>query len=172
MFHADVDVVVRYLHVMSGIFWMGLLWFFNLINAGFQKQISPEVKKDIYPKLMGPAMWWFRYTALATLVFGLILYELLRQRLGAMEINAAIYLGMILAIIMFVNVWFVIWPRQRLIIGAFKGENEAPGPDAAATAAKASRINAWLSIPMIFLMVASAHVGVGGFVRLRHLFGA
>lgn len=168
----SVATTLRYAHVMAGIFWMGLLWFFNLINVGFQKQLSPEVKKDIYPKLIGPGMWWFRWSAMFTLIFGLILYENLRQvRGGFMEVNSGIYLGMILAIIMWANVWFVIWPRQRLIIGGFEGTNPAPGPEAAKTAAMASRINAWLSIPMIFLMVGSAHMG-SNFLTLRQLFGA
>lgn len=161
MFHlAELDTVFRYLHIMAGIFWMGLLWFFNLINASVMKEIPPEVKKEVFPRLMGPAMWWFRWTAMATLVFGLFLFELLRQRVGGGlgDINAAIYLGGILAIYMWFNVWFMIWPRQRQLINHMRGEGPKPGDDVAPMAAKFSRINAWLSIPMIFLMVASAHL--------------
>jgi uncharacterized membrane protein len=166
---ADYDVYFRYGHIMAGIFWMGLLWFFNVINAGFQKQISAEVKKDIYPKLMEPALWWFRWSAMATLVFGLILLEILRQaNNGFMGINAGILLGILIALTMWFNVWFVIWPRQKKIIGGFRGTNPAPGPEVAKVAARASRYNAWMSIPMIFLMVGSAH---WGFPTLHELLG-
>jgi uncharacterized membrane protein len=167
----EYDWFFRYGHIMAGIFWMGLLWFFNVINVGFQKQISADVKKDIYPKLMEPAMWWFRWSAMTTLVFGLVLLEILRQARGSLgEINVAIWLGMLIAIVMWFNVWFVIWPRQKKIIGGFKGENPAPGPEVAKVAARASRFNAWMSIPMILMMVLSAHMG-GHFPTLNQLFG-
>ena len=173
MFHlAEGDTIFRYLHIMAGIFWMGLLWFFNLINAKVMKEVPPEVKKEVFPRLMGPAMWWFRWTAMWTVIFGLILFGLMWERLGGlMEINAAIYLGMILAIYMWFNVWFMIWPRQRQLIDHMGGDGPKPADDVAPKAAFFSRINAWLSIPMIFLMVASAHLGAR-FPSLGALFGA
>lgn len=172
MFHlAESDAIFRYLHIMSGVFWMGLLWFFNVINAGFMKQVGADVKKDIYPKLMEPALWWFRWSAMATLVFGLVLLEILRQTRGSFgNINAVIMLGILIALTMWYNVWFVIWPRQKKIIGGFKGENPAPGPEVAKMAARASRYNSWMSIPMILMMVVSAHAG-GDFPTLNDLFG-
>lgn len=170
---ADYDWFFRYGHIMSGIFWMGLLWFFNVINGGFMKKVSAEVKKDIYPKLMDPALWWFRWTAMSTLVFGLFLLEIVRQRVGGDfgEINSVIILGMLIAISMWFNVWFVIWPRQKKIIGGFRGENPAPGPEVAKVAARASRYNSWMSVPMILMMILSAHMG-GEFPTLNELFGS
>jgi uncharacterized membrane protein len=82
-----------------------------------------------------------------------------------------IFFGGMLGSLMWFNVWFMIWPRQRLIIGGFAGTNEPPGPEVAAKAAMFSRINAWLSIPMIFLMVASSHLS-HQFPSLATLFGS
>lgn len=170
-FHlAEGDAIVRYLHIMAGIFWMGLLWFFNLINGKVMKEIPAEVKKEVFPRLMGPAMWWFRWMAMWTLIFGLILFGFKIEVQGFMEINAAIYLGMILAIYMWFNVWFMIWPRQKLIIANLGEGGPKPPDDAAPKAAFYSRINAWLSIPVIFLMVLSAHRG-GSFPSLGSLLG-
>ncbi len=171
MFHlAEGDTILRYLHIMAAIFWMGLLWFFNLINGKVMKEVPPEVKKEVFPRLMGPAMWWFRWTAMWTIIFGLLLFEMVRQRVGGGlgDINAAIYLGGILAIYMWFNVWFMIWPRQRQIINHMRGEGPKPADDVAPMAAKFSRINAWLSIPVVFLMVASAHLNP---LSISALFG-
>ena len=172
-FPPTYDALLRWAHIMSGIFWMGLLWFFNIINAGFMKATSPETKKDIYPRLMEPAMWWFRWAAMATLFFGLILVEGMRRRVGGDmgDVNVGILLGILIALTMWFNVWFVIWPRQKIIIGGFKGTNSAPGPEVAKMAARASRYNAWVSIPMIVLMVFSAHNG-GWFPTWNELMGS
>lgn len=157
-FGPEVESVLRYGHIMMGIFWMGLLWFFNVINGAFMAKVSADVKKEIFPKLMEPSLWWFRWTAMGTVVFGLLMIENMRQQLGGMgNVNIGIILGAFIALTMWFNVWFVIWPRQKLAIGGFRGENDAPAPEVMKIAARASRYNAWMSIPMIFLMVFSSH---------------
>lgn len=170
-FSPEVASFLRYSHIMFGIFWMGLLWFFNIINGGFMAKISPETKKDIFPKLMEPCLWWFRWTAMGTVLFGLLLLENMRQIYGSMgNINVGILLGAFIALTMWFNVWFVIWPRQKLAIGGFRGENEPPAPEVMKVAAMASRYNAWMSVPMIFLMVYSSH-NAGFFPTWNALFG-
>ncbi len=164
------ESVVRYGHIMSGIFWMGLLWFFNIINTPFMGSIGGDTKKEIFPKLMEPALWWFRWMAMVTLIFGLILLENMRQAFGWGGINIGIILGAFIALTMWFNVWFIIWPRQKVAIGGHRGENPPPKPEFMKVAARASRYNAYMSIPMIFLMVMSSH-NAGWFPTWAEVFG-
>jgi uncharacterized membrane protein len=158
-----VSVLLRFGHIVFGIIWLGHLYFFNLVNVPFQADLDKELKPKVNPKLLLRAFWWFRWGAMYTLVFGLALffYKYMYQGLffnaetGGVSVRAGwIIFGMLLAIIMWFNVWFVIWPRQKLILGGMaKGQ---PHPDTAklgATALKASRFNLYASGPMLFGMI-------------------
>ena len=158
-----VSVLLRFGHIMFGIVWLGHLYFFNLVNVPFQADLDKELKPKVNPKLLLRAFWWFRWGAMYTLVFGLALffYKYMYQGLffnaetGGVSVRAGwIMFGMLLAIIMWFNVWFVIWPRQKLILGGMAAGT--PHPDAAklaAVAGKASRFNTYASGPMLYGMI-------------------
>jgi uncharacterized membrane protein len=164
-----VSVLLRFGHIMFGIIWLGHLYFFNLVNVPFQADLDKELKPKVNPKLLLRAFWWFRWGAMYTLVFGLVLffYKYMYQGLffnsegGGVSVRAGwIMFAMFLGLIMWFNVWFVIWPRQKLILGGMAAGT--PHPDAAklaATAGKASRFNTYASGPMLFGMVAATHLG-------------
>ena len=158
-----VSVLIRFGHIVFGIIWLGHLYFFNLVNVPFQGDLDKELKPKVNPKLLLRAFWWFRWGAMYTLIFGLALffYKYAYQGLffnpetGSVSVRAGwIMFGMLLALIMWFNVWFVIWPRQKLILGGMAAGT--PHPDAAklaATAGKASRFNTYASGPMLFAMI-------------------
>ena len=157
----------RWLHVLSGIMWIGLLYYFNFVQIPNMPNI-PDDQKPAISKVIAPAaLWWFRWAAMATLVTGLILgylngYIHDAMSLGAMndfEVpkNIAIGIGMWLGIIMWFNVWFVIWPNQKKALGIV----EASADEKAASARTAmlfSRTNTLLSIPMLFAMVSAQNI--------------
>src|SRR4051795_9530941 len=157
------SVLIRFAHIMFGIVWLGHLYFFNLVNVPFQADLDKELKPKVNPKLLLRAFWWFRWGAMYTFLFGLVLffYKYLYQGLffnaegGGVSVRAGwIMFAMLLGLIMWFNVWFVIWPRQKLILGGLAAGT--PHPDAAklaATAGKASRFNTYASGPMLFGMI-------------------
>ena len=157
-----INVLLRFGHIMFGIIWLGHLFFFNLVNVPFQADLDKELKPKVNPKLLLRAFWWFRWGAMWTFIFGLALfgYKYMHQHMlfeqggGISPRGGWILIGMVLAIIMWFNVWFVIWPRQKLILGGMAAGT--PHPDAAklaATAGKASRFNTYTSGPMLFAMI-------------------
>jgi len=154
--------IVRWLHVMAGVMWIGLLWYFNFVQTPSMPKI-PDDQKPAISKVIAPAaLFWFRWAAMATIVLGLILALMngyLVQALTLQKPFTAIGLGAWLGTIMWFNVWFVIWPNQKKVLGIV----QVP-PDqktrAAKTAGMASRINTMLSIPMLYFMVAQSHGGV------------
>lgn len=166
---AFIPYVLRWAHILFGIIWLGHLYFFNLVNVPFQGGLDKELKPKVNPALLLRAFWWFRWGAMYTLIFGLALFiwyyvapeHNMRDQAGAMTGRGIwIQLGMLLAIIMWFNVWFLIWPRQKKILGGMVAGT--PHPDAAkmaAVAGKASRFNTYASGPMLFGMVAPAHFG-------------
>ena len=157
----------RWLHVLSGIMWIGLLYYFNFVQIPNMPNI-PDDQKPAISKVIAPAaLWWFRWAAMATLVTGLILgyingYIHDALSLGAMNDfdvpkNIAIGIGMWLGIIMWFNVWFVIWPNQKKALGIV----EASADEKAASARTAmlfSRTNTLLSVPMLFSMVSAQNI--------------
>jgi uncharacterized membrane protein len=156
-----LSVFLRFGHIIFGIIWIGHLYFLNLVNVPLQADLDKDLKPKLNPKLLLRVFWWFRMGAMYTFVFGWLLfgYKYGHQKLlmvnGELS-NRGIWIlfGGLLATIMWANVWFVIWPRQKLILGGLvKGE---PHPDAAAmaaTALKASRFNLYASGPMLFGMI-------------------
>jgi uncharacterized membrane protein len=158
-----ISVLLRFGHIMFGIIWLGHLYFFNLVNVPFQADLDKELKPKVNPKLLLRAFWWFRWGAMYTLIFGLALFFYRYIHLGLIHGEGGVGLsvrggwiifGMLLALIMWFNVWFVIWPRQKKILGGMAAGT--PHPDAAklaATAGKASRFNTYVSGPMLFAMI-------------------
>ena len=157
----------RWLHVLSGIMWIGLLYYFNFVQIPNMPNI-PDNQKPAIGKVIAPAaLWWFRWGAMATIVTGLILGYLNGYIHDALSLgmmsdfevpkNTAIGIGMWLGIIMWFNVWFVIWPNQKKALGI--GEADADTKAASArTAMLFSRTNTMLSIPMLFAMVAAQNL--------------
>ena len=157
----------RWLHVISGVMWIGLLWYFNFVQIPSMPKI-PDDQKPAIGKVIAPeALFWFRWGAMATIVTGIIVahmngYLLDAYTLGAMTgfavpKNIAIGIGMWLGTIMRFNVWFVIWPNQKIALGIVEGPAEAK-PAAARTAMLFSRTNTLLSIPMLFAMVSAQNI--------------
>ena len=142
-----LDVLFRALHVLFGITWIGLLYYFNFVQTEYFKVSEPSAKSDVVQKLVPNALWYFRYAALFTFITGLYLVHYL-----SIAINISIILGAVMGTVMFLNVWLIIWPNQKKVI--------AGSPDAADAGAKAglaSRTNTLLSIPMLWFMIYSAH---------------
>jgi len=156
-----VGMLLRWTHFLAGITWIGLLYFFNLINAAFLKSLDGPVKNVVIPKLMPPALNWFRHGATVTVLAGIALYFYLYSKGGTGAI--ALGIGGLLGIIMMANVHAIIWPNQKKIIAAVSKQAKdgtAPPPEFAGwgrTALLASRVNVLLSIPMLFFMGAGSH---------------
>jgi uncharacterized membrane protein len=165
---ATAALVLRWAHVIFGIIWMGHLYFFNLVNVPFQGGLDKELKPKVNPALLLRAFWWFRWAAMYTFIFGWLLFfwhyigpeHLIADQTTGMMSGRAMWIlyGALLGSIMWFNVWFVIWPRQKKILGGMA--SGSPHPDAAklaGTAGKASRFNTYASGPLLFAMLAAPH---------------
>ena len=164
-----VALLLRWGHIVFGIIWLGHLYFFNLVNVPFQGGLDKELKPKVNPALLLRAFWWFRWGAMYTFLFGIALFvwhylepeHNLTYPEGGMTGRAMwVLFGALLGTIMWFNVWFVIWPRQKKILGGMA--SGTPHPDAAklaATAGKASRFNTYASGPMLYGMLAATHFG-------------
>jgi uncharacterized membrane protein len=155
----------RYLHVIAGIMWVGLLWYLNFVQIPSMPKI-PDEQKPAISKVIAPAvLFWFRWAALATIITGLIVATLNGYVHQAMTLgigsgfgkNAAIGIGMWLGIIMAYNVWFVIWPNQKKALGMIECTPEEKAKSAK-TAMLFSRTNTLLSLPMLLTMVAAQNL--------------
>lgn len=157
------EIFFRWVHFIAGITWIGLLYFFNLVNTPYTKLTKPEERPAHIPKLMPIALAWFRYAALVTVIVGLIIIYMKYWSAGdivSSDSAKTILVGGILGIIMMVNVWVFIWPNQKRIIQAsFKGEK--PDPAWGKRALLFSRINFTLSYPMLLFMGAASHYPMG-----------
>ena len=152
----------RWLHVVSGVMWIGLLWYFNFVQIPNMAKIPDEQKPAISKVIAPAALFWFRWSALATVVTGLVVATLQGYVHAALRLQigyAAIGIGMWLALIMAFNVWFIIWPNQQKALGIVAAEPEAKAA-AGRLAMLTSRTNTLLSIPMLFMMVAQSHGGL------------
>ena len=161
---SDMDamgLLLRWTHFLAGITWIGLLYFFNLINAGFLKSLDGPTKNVVIPKLMPSALNWFRHGATVTVLAGLALYFYMYGKGGTGAV--AVGIGGLLGLIMMINVHAIIWPNQKKIIAAVSktAKDGTPAPAEMAgwgrTALLASRVNFMLSIPMLFFMGAGSH---------------
>lgn len=148
--------IFRWLHVVSGVMWIGLLWYFNFVQIPNMPNI-PDDQKPAISKVIAPAaLFWFRWGAMATIITGLILAMLSGYLIDAITISGngtIIGIGMWLGTIMWFNVWFVIWPNQKKALGIVEADADTKAK-AARTAMLFSRTNTLLSIPMLFCMVA------------------
>ena len=155
----------RYLHVLTGIMWIGLLWYFNFVQIPSMPNIPDEQKPAIGKVIAPKALFWFRWAALGTIITGLIVAYLNGYLHQAMTLdigsgfgkNTAIGIGMWLGIIMAYNVWFIIWPNQKIALGIIEASVEEK-PIAAKKAMLTSRINTLLSFPMLLTMVAAQNL--------------
>jgi uncharacterized membrane protein len=155
----------RYLHVLTGIMWIGLLWYLNFVQIPSMPKI-PDEQKPAIGKVIAPAvLFWFRWAALGTILTGLIVATLNGYVHEAMTLgigsgggkNTAIGIGMWLGIIMAYNVWFIIWPNQKKALGIVEVEPEQKARSAK-IAMLTSRVNTLLSLPMLLTMVMAQNL--------------
>jgi uncharacterized membrane protein len=155
----------RYLHVLTGIMWIGLLWYLNFVQIPSMPKI-PDEQKPAIGKVIAPAvLFWFRWAALGTILTGLIVATLNGYVHEAMTLgigsgggkNTAIGIGMWLGIIMAYNVWFIIWPNQKKALGIVEVEPEQKAKSAK-IAMLTSRVNTLLSLPMLLTMVMAQNL--------------
>ena len=155
----------RYLHVLSGIMWIGLLWYFNFVQIPSMPKI-PDEQKPAIGKVIAPAvLFWFRWAALSTIITGLIvaylngyIHEALVLGIGSGGgKSTAIGIGMWLGLIMAYNVWFIIWPNQKRVLGMVECTPEEKAKSAR-TAMLFSRTNTLLSLPMLLSMVMAQNL--------------
>ena len=138
----------RSFHILFGIAWIGLLYYFNFVQTEYVKVADPDAKADVMKKLAPNALWWFRWAAFFTFLTGLILIHQITARIGT-----EIILGVTMGTIMMLNVWGIIWRNQKIVLGMKDGDVAT----AAAKAGLASRTNPLFSVPMLMYMVYSAH---------------
>lgn len=154
------NFMVRWLHVLSGVMWVGLLWYFNFVQIPTMPKIPDELKPAIGKHIAPEALFWFRWGAAATIFFGLLLAYRMGYVEEAMMLGVGggsasmtmLGIGMWFGLIMAFNVWFIIWPNQKIALGMVDAEADAK-PAAARKAMLFSRTNTLLSIPMLFAMV-------------------
>ncbi len=160
--HAWGAFFMRYLHVLSGVMWIGLLWYFNFVQIPSMPKIPDEQKPAIGKVIAPAALFWFRWAALSTVVTGLLLATMNNYIAAALSFQrpaTAIGIGMWLGLIMAFNVWFIIWPNQKKALGIVTVTPEEKAK-AARLAMLTSRANTLLSIPMLFCMVAQQNGGL------------
>ncbi|MBI2069872.1 MAG: urate hydroxylase PuuD [Elusimicrobia bacterium] len=170
--YQNMELILRWLHVIAGITWIGHLYFFNLVNAVLQGILDDPTKKAVNPKLMPRALWWFRWGAMVTFVVGLLLFTMIYMYTPGLGFGPSaafstgdgltqravwILLGMLLGTIMWFNVWFVIWPVQKKILSGKASPEELPV--IRKRAGLFSRVNTYLSGPMLVGMLAAQHYG-------------
>lgn len=156
---ATVELLFRWGHFLAGITWIGLLYYFNFVQVSFLKAVSAEAKAEAFKHLVPSALWYFRWAALATWLFGFFMLGMQGRVLEAFLLqgeHAIIGTGAWLGTIMLFNVWGIIWPNQKLVLG-LKPASAEEKTKAARKAFLASRINTLLSIPMLFFMAAGSH---------------
>jgi uncharacterized membrane protein len=154
--------LLRWSHVLFGVMWLGLLWYFNVVQIPSMPLIPDEQKPAISKVIAPRALLWFRYAALGTVVTGLlvaILAGYAHQAFTLQPAFRAIGLGMWIALFMAFNVWFVIWPNQKRALGIVPAEPTVKAASAR-RAMLVSRFNTILSIPMLYLMSAQSHGGL------------
>ncbi len=150
----SLDLLFRWIHVLVGITWIGLLYYFNFIQGEYFKEAEASAKADATKKLAPRALWWFRWGAMFTFITGVLLLVGIRKTWG---IDGYIVMGALMGTFMFLNVWLVIWPNQKIVIGITEGDAATAGPKALL----ASRTNTLFSAPMALGMIGSSHGGGG-----------
>jgi uncharacterized membrane protein len=154
---------LRYLHVFAGILWIGLLYYFHFVQIPTMPSVPAELKPGVSKYIAPAALFWFRWSALATVILGLLVAEMQQggyvgRALTLSDGYRTIGIGMWLGLIMAANVWFVIWPNQKRALGIVPAEDAAKARSAS-VAMMASRTNLILSLPMLYCMITQSHVG-------------
>ena len=157
-----LNFLFRWGHILFGITWIGLLYYFNFVQTEYVKVADDEAKKDVMSKLAPNALWWFRWAAFFTFLTGLLLLHYITAR-----ITLDIILGATMGTFMMLNVWGIIWPNQKVVIGIKEGDAAVSGPKAAL----ASRTNTLFSVAMLYFMVSYAHYPHGGFLMAGTMSG-
>ena len=166
-----LQILARWAHVLAGITWIGLLYFFNFVQTPSFAELSPQARNEAFDKLTWRALWWFRWAAMATFLFGLLMLGIYSSDTPTGAANyadpttpsgASILTGILFGVTMLANVWMVIWPNQQIVIGSVRrqlsgGEADPRQPDAAKKGARASRANTFFSITMLWFMVFTTH---------------
>jgi uncharacterized membrane protein len=162
MGHAWGAFVMRWLHVLAGTMWIGLLWYFNFVQIPSMPKIPDEQKPAIGKVIAPTALFWFRWAALATVVTGVLVAWMNGYLIRALTLETGVHaigIGMWIALVMAFNVWFIIWPNQKKALGIVTVEPEQKAA-AARLAMLTSRFNTMLSIPMLYMMVAQQNGGL------------
>ncbi|MEE4278799.1 MAG: urate hydroxylase PuuD [Halieaceae bacterium] len=147
------EFVIRYFHVLAGIVWIGMLYYFNFVQTEYFKEAEASAKADAMQKLAPRALAWFRYGALVTFLTGLGLLHFVGA-MGSIVGSSLIWMGALTGTFMFLNVWLIIWPNQKIVLGMKEGDKAA----AAGKAGLASRTNTLFSGPMLLGMLGSKHL--------------
>jgi len=159
-----IEFLFRWGHVLFGIAWIGLLYYFNFVQGEYFKEATADAKSDATQKLVPNALWWFRWAAFFTFLTGLYLLEAISGRL-----NEGIILGALMGTLMMLNVWGIIWPNQKIVLGLKEGDAAIAGPKALL----ASRTNTLFSFAMLYFMLSSVHgPGAGSLSELFILNGS
>jgi uncharacterized membrane protein len=159
---AAVEFLFRWVHFLAGITWIGLLYFFNFVNAPFMRVLDASARPLVIPTLLPRALAWFRHAAWVTVLAGFVIIWIKYWQYGNIITtpNAkTIFVGMLLGLIMLFNVWMIIWPNQKKIIEATRA-GQAPDPSWGRRALYASRTNVTLSFPMLLFMAGAGHYGL------------
>lgn len=156
-----LDYLMRWGHFLAGITWIGLLYYFNFVQGEYFKEAEASHRSGAIQKLVPRALWWFRWAAMFTFITGVVM---LAYR--GMGTSYDITIGATLGTLMFLNVWLIIWPNQKIVIASATQVAEGGDalPEAAAAAPKAalaSRTNTLFSFPMLWFMGSSTHMSNG-----------
>ena len=157
LLHSQLHFLFRWGHVVFGIAWIGLLYYFNFVQGGYMAKASNEAKVDAFTKLVPNALWWFRWAAMFTFLTGLVLLYFIMTGL-----SVGILVGGLMGTLMFLNVWGIIWPNQKVVITSNEavrdgGQADPNQASAAAKALLASRTNTLFSLPMVYFMISQMH---------------
>lgn len=157
--------LLRWFHIYMGVIWIGTLYYFNFMQGSFMKEAAAPAKPEVLGKLLPRAMWWFRWGAFWTMATGLVIIGIRGHQIGGFSNSWGVQIltGAIMGLIMGCNVWFIIWPAQKIVIAnaqstASGGQPVAGAAEAAARGLLASRTNTLLSVPMLWMMAAASHL--------------
>lgn len=160
--HFWFTLLFRWLHVLCGVMWIGLLWYFNFVQIPSMPKIPDEQKPAVGKVIAPTALFWFRHAALWTVITGLLVASMNGYLLQALTLQVgshSIGIGMWLALVMAFNVWFIIWPNQKKALGIVSVAADVKAK-AARLAMLTSRFNTMLSVPMLYCMVAQQNGGL------------